>query len=277
MCQRPFFFKHDQCAHFVVPKPVIRPIIHMARPDLMDPSWLDSKALARYIDKYAPVLPDFNKPYPQPEVAGGLRYLAYATTSRFAVENLITRTKPLQQRLRTLQTDQQQLLPSTGLLSSLTALRTTPIVWKPGAGLPNVVGEKRQIRAAPVRTTDIGAPLIQFARKIPALCATKPAASSRLIDANITPIYNRMLPPTFFQFSLAYRPFVKEFLLHLNRDGIDGLMQRPLQLSHSPSFQNYQPSFAVSSVSGRYADEVVDFDDGLYAVYNWNYSTTSRC
>jgi hypothetical protein len=163
-------------------------------------------------------------------------------------------------------------LATTAAVSSPAARRTTtPIVWKPGEGLPKTVTENTRIRPAPVRTTaaDIGSPLLQYAREIPGLGATKLAASSKILEANPIPIFTAMLPAAYFKFSLAYHPFVKEFLLHLGRDGIDGLMQRPLQLSQSPSFQHYQPTFAVERVNGRHADEVVDFDDGLYSVYNW--------
>ncbi|KAL5610412.1 hypothetical protein FOBRF1_006529 [Fusarium oxysporum] len=267
LCQRPFFFQHDQCAHFVVPTIVPPPIAHVSLPEMIEPSWLDGRPWAKYADKFVPLFPELDRPYPPPEMAGGLKYPVSAATPRFAVDSLITGQQPLRQRLGIAQIGQQQGLATTGAASSLAALRTTPIVWKPGEGLPNTVAENTKIRPAPVRTTaaDIGSPLLQYAREIPGLGAVKPAVGSKIIEANRIPIFTQIYTPAFFKFSLAYHPFIKEFLLHLNRDGIDGLMQRPLQLSHSPSFQHYQPTFAVQGS----ADEVVDFDDGLYSVYNW--------
>jgi hypothetical protein len=71
-----------------------------------------------------------------------------------------------------------------------------------------------------------------------------------------------------YQFSLFYHPFVSEFIRNLNQDGVDGLMQRQLQLSNNANFKNdYDPDVAVKV---DYPDEQVDFEPaGGMSIYNW--------
>ncbi|CAM1504847.1 Fc.00g024380.m01.CDS01 [Cosmosporella sp. VM-42] len=71
-----------------------------------------------------------------------------------------------------------------------------------------------------------------------------------------------------FKFSTFYHPLVSEMIRVLNRDGIDGLYQRPLQLLEVNNFNTkYKPSPVV--VDKAYPGEMVDFDDNVYSIYNW--------
>ncbi|KAH7138743.1 hypothetical protein B0J11DRAFT_515202 [Dendryphion nanum] len=76
-----------------------------------------------------------------------------------------------------------------------------------------------------------------------------------------------------FKFSLFYHPYVPDFVRNLNRDGIPGLLQRPVQaLKPAPSgtFQQlYRP--VSSHVDMKYLpNETVDFSvGGSFSQYNW--------
>jgi hypothetical protein len=90
-----------------------------------------------------------------------------------------------------------------------------------------------------------------------------------------------------YRFHIFYHPYVCAFINELNRHGVDGMLQRPLQL-HPELFEpvapgtkdaavpldfraTYRPD-AVSPqiVDKSYPEEGVDFaDDGAYAQYNW--------
>jgi hypothetical protein len=83
-----------------------------------------------------------------------------------------------------------------------------------------------------------------------------------------------------YRFRTFYHPFVCAFMRQLNQDGVDGLLQRQLQLSPaafmSPptsfSFLNrYKPhELPKQVVIEPYPVEDVDFEyDGAYSVYNW--------
>jgi Tc toxin complex TcA C-terminal TcB-binding domain/Neuraminidase-like domain len=79
-----------------------------------------------------------------------------------------------------------------------------------------------------------------------------------------------------YHFSLFYHPYVCEFVRAFNRDGVDGLLQRPLQLLHREFFKNdYAPirprfRFWRGPVVEPYPQEEVDFSsDGAYSLYNW--------
>ena len=67
---------------------------------------------------------------------------------------------------------------------------------------------------------------------------------------------------------------MQNFVSTLNREGIEGLLQRSTQQlgENSPTFATkYVPNTtAVSTDStGMYPEEVVDFNNGAYSVYNW--------
>jgi len=84
-----------------------------------------------------------------------------------------------------------------------------------------------------------------------------------------------------YQFQMYYHPYVCNFIRHLKRDGIPGLMQRPLQrLTHRffdamPS--GYGPTSLVlkgtatkDDLAPKYPKEDVDFSyEGAYSLYNW--------
>ena len=72
-----------------------------------------------------------------------------------------------------------------------------------------------------------------------------------------------------YLFETFYHPYVCEFVKYLNRDGIDGLLQRPVQLLNSLDlFEDvYLPTDIVDK---PYPYEDVDFEsDGSYSLYNW--------
>jgi hypothetical protein len=72
-----------------------------------------------------------------------------------------------------------------------------------------------------------------------------------------------------FRFSTFYHPFVSELIRVLNRDGLDGLYQRPLQQAKNNTFATDYNPIPLTNVSTEYPAELVDFDDNMYAVYNW--------
>ncbi len=72
-----------------------------------------------------------------------------------------------------------------------------------------------------------------------------------------------------YLFERFYHPYVCEFVKYLNRDGIDGLLQRPVQLLNCLEFfeDAYKPAEVVDK---PYPYEDVDFkSDGPYSLYNW--------
>jgi Tc toxin complex TcA C-terminal TcB-binding domain/Neuraminidase-like domain/Salmonella virulence plasmid 28.1kDa A protein len=85
-------------------------------------------------------------------------------------------------------------------------------------------------------------------------------------DGFIFPIW---ISERFYRFGSFQHPYVCEFIRQLNRDGIDGVMQRTLQVdSHSDYFVGaYAPQFDVDT---PYPRDEVDFDyQGAYSLYNW--------
>lgn len=78
-----------------------------------------------------------------------------------------------------------------------------------------------------------------------------------------------------FHFHPFYHPFVEDFARQLRLNGIDGLLQRPMQVApykFKPSgrpfdFATYNPG---SIVAKPYPNEEVDFSyGGAYSLYNW--------
>lgn len=94
-----------------------------------------------------------------------------------------------------------------------------------------------------------------------------------ILDINKIFLPSPLLMSTTYRFSLCYHPFVKNFMAALGRGGVDGLLDRPTQLLgyNKRTFQSsYGPTNAiVKDAVGEYAEEVVDFEDGAFAVYNW--------
>jgi hypothetical protein len=72
-----------------------------------------------------------------------------------------------------------------------------------------------------------------------------------------------------YDFSSVYHPFVCDLIKTLNRDGIDGVMQRSAQQTESdPSWftQTYSP---VLGAVGEKPQEAIEFTDAAYSLYNW--------
>ena len=72
-----------------------------------------------------------------------------------------------------------------------------------------------------------------------------------------------------YRFETFYHPYVCEYVKHLNREGLDGLLQRPVQLLNSLDFfkDTYLPTDIVDK---PYPYEDVDFEQyGAYSMYNW--------
>ncbi|MDR4484578.1 MAG: neuraminidase-like domain-containing protein [Nitrospirales bacterium] len=81
-----------------------------------------------------------------------------------------------------------------------------------------------------------------------------------------------------YLFETFYHPYVCEFVRHLLRDGIKGLLQRPVQLASRQYFKDeYKPTIAVISGNPllddpdpRFPIDVIDFSfGGAYSLYNW--------
>src|SRR5215208_1608163 len=74
-----------------------------------------------------------------------------------------------------------------------------------------------------------------------------------------------------FQFYTFYHPYVCNFVETLNREGIDGLMNRKVQLKNEKYFaQGYKPSDIGAVVNLPYPTDDVDFTyTGSYSLYNW--------
>lgn len=88
---------------------------------------------------------------------------------------------------------------------------------------------------------------------------------------------------TRYRFETFYHPYVSAFVHELNRNGLDGMLQRLVQtaparfLPHAPSgpppqplnfVRDYQPQRPI--VDMLYPKEEVDFEyNGAYSVYNW--------
>lgn len=80
-----------------------------------------------------------------------------------------------------------------------------------------------------------------------------------------------------YRFHAFYHPYVCNLIRHLNRDGIAGLMQRPLQLLSHRFFDSYGPTDlvltgepATDDPAPKYPRNEVDFSfGGAYSLYNW--------
>lgn len=76
-----------------------------------------------------------------------------------------------------------------------------------------------------------------------------------------------------YQFHVHYHPFVRVLMQTLNRDGIDGLMQRDMQLlGTTPGSFDFNRVYEPHSelVRPQYPNEEIDFSpEGAYSQYNW--------
>jgi hypothetical protein len=136
-----------------------------------------------------------------------------------------------------------------------------------GAETFDLSNEFRTIKDVSVKRSDLSASPSPLALEGTA----KLNLSSYVVPTGRT---NLAIPSTKqFGFSLFYHPYVKEFMSHLNRDGVPGLLQRPLQqlkpnLSHTFKAQYDPLPSRVPSPSA--ANETVDFSvTGSFSQYNW--------
>ncbi|WP_415920091.1 neuraminidase-like domain-containing protein [Tateyamaria sp. SN6-1] len=88
--------------------------------------------------------------------------------------------------------------------------------------------------------------------------------------------YNRSIQVREYRFTPFYHPYTDLFLRELDRDGIDGLLNRRIQTApqtywpgNSFNFAQYQPRNGARADTSAVRDRV-DFERyGAYAVYNW--------
>jgi hypothetical protein len=86
--------------------------------------------------------------------------------------------------------------------------------------------------------------------------------------------YNAVVK-TDYLFQTYYHPYVELFIKELNRWGIDGLLNRTIQVDpnsiyNTPVFDFYHYYLPTSYVDQPYPVEDVDFtNDGAYSIYNW--------
>jgi hypothetical protein len=107
-----------------------------------------------------------------------------------------------------------------------------------------------------------------------------PTAVTDMLDYVITGYYTPMYPTYVeqlkYRFEMFYHPYVCLFVKQLNRDGIDGLLQRRIQ-TEPESFLSPPVSFDFDSVykpkpvvAEPYPEADVDFShSGAYSQYNW--------
>lgn len=118
---------------------------------------------------------------------------------------------------------------------------------------------------------------------------TLPNGGPTTVSLLFTPFVSLLISPPSenrYRFFTFYHPYVSAFTHQLNRDGVDGLLQRDVQLTPQRFlprtasgavatpfvFQNtYQPDRVERPiVDSQYPKEDVDFDyDGAYSLYNW--------
>lgn len=244
--QRPFWFQHDQRSFFVEPYSVhfFIPIGLISNPLTTNPGLLDGRLASKYYQTLTP------KPLPidipRPDVAG----LSVFAPSYEYESDLNGKLNP-------------SLLPSTAITQatsmavpsgiSSTALATTSLAVPAGTsflkGVTTIPVKDKYIIAKPTPILPIDISKFKF----PVLGS--PVSTS--------------INLTMFKFSTFYHPYVEPLIKALNRDGIPGLYQRSLQLTQNDSFiADYGPSVLVDQTAGR-PIESVDFDDSVYAVYNW--------
>ncbi len=88
--------------------------------------------------------------------------------------------------------------------------------------------------------------------------------------------YNTTLQRLQYDFAPFYHPYTAQFLRELKRSGLDGLLNRTIQISpqayypeNKYKFLDYLPTGPAESVVSAKTD-VVDFDlGGAYSIYNW--------
>jgi receptor-binding and translocation channel-forming TcA subunit of Tc toxin/ABC toxin-like protein/neuraminidase-like protein/putative peptidoglycan binding protein len=107
-----------------------------------------------------------------------------------------------------------------------------------------------------------------FPRATDAGSFTTPGIVSTLIPVQVV--------ETRYRFQTFYYPYVDYFVRELNRHGVDGLLQRSVQMKEQPFFDNRETGYGPTSIVVRgfdkefYPRDDVDFSyGGAYSQYNW--------
>lgn len=232
--QRPFFFQDNTRSFVVTPRSIQLPPRRWFLEEQLNPGILDL-VLERYYVDTKPVLPD-----PIGPIADLADPLFQELTTPLVARNVLT--------LSAATVAPQALAPQTFALSALASVRSGP---------------------APIAFQEaIGTGFRRF-EESPMVAGLKLVGAEKLLDAGrITEFAPFFRLTRRYRFELFYHPYVCAFVRELRRGGIDGLLQRPLQLVSASFFQSsYNPQAAVLT---PYPFDEVDFaHDGAYALYNW--------
>jgi len=243
--QRPFFFQHDNRAFFVEPQVSSPPIWW----------WLehvDPGTVTKIAQKYSTTQPSL--PNPIGPVSNPGDPLIFTPSYELG--------QPLGANLGGALVN-GDLAAATILQAGQTHMATTVRSGANGAGIAQAALVTR-----PGSMNVSGATLDQVIIPVGLLNAV--SAPNMIFLPPIQP------STKIYHFSLFYHPYVCEFVRALKRDGVDGLLQRPLQLMQQEFFENdyapFIPQFRFWSgpVVEPYPQEKVDFcSDGSYSLYNW--------
>jgi len=102
--------------------------------------------------------------------------------------------------------------------------------------------------------------------------ALMPDLQGSLYESGIDQLssYASLFSTHVYDLSSAYHPFVCTLTKTLNRDGVEGIMQRVIQQTESDVSWFTQTYLPIAGVVGERPREVVEFTDGAaYSVYNW--------
>lgn len=273
--QRPFFFQHDNRAFFVSPQPYNPPIWWWF--EQVDPGIITLVPQQYY--QLPPMLPDPIGPVSNPGDP-----LVY-TLSYELGQSLASSFGPV--LAGSLGADVQSSALQVHAASAVVGATATA-----AGAMPRLFVARRTVDGAHTASASNGASVAHAAlvTLAPNAHTTSLTISGTTLDWQNIPIglLNgtassglTFFPPAvpsskLYTFSLFYHPYVCEFVRALNRDGVDGLLQRPLQLLQREFFKNdYAPvpgPFIGWSgpVIQPYPQEEVDFSsDGGYSLYNW--------
>jgi Tc toxin complex TcA C-terminal TcB-binding domain len=111
---------------------------------------------------------------------------------------------------------------------------------------------------------------------------TTPAGEILEQSSSNTMVVQKHTTETHYRFHIFYHPYVSALVSELNRNGIDGLLQRGVQVHPdtfmpnapgmpSPPLLDFETVYEPEDiVEGPYPKEDIDFlDEGAYAQYNW--------
>jgi hypothetical protein len=264
--KRPFFYEDGTRSFFVNRETewiwTVGKIEILTNVKLLDPG-LVAMALGKYLEK--------------PKVAPGPRP---AIPER---EALLMRTG-----------DPLAFAPSFPLEAEATVAIESAAVATHDAVLAPAAPPTAPLALGPVALAGSLAAIPAAATRALAITASGPALAPQPSFSDSVELINRVLNPALmafegvllgwhqpgYQFRTFYHPYVSNFVRHLNRDGVAGLMQRQLQLIEQRFFDvggGYAPTDLVlkgaPTKNGSFASyprDDVDFSySGAYAPYNW--------